>query len=91
MSFTEKISIDCKKATLLALQQEDGRTDISQNFSLFFHIKYCEACKRFQEQSLAINKAIHQYKAFIFSHPTLALSNEKKVSLQQLIDASYNK
>lgn len=86
--FLKKTMYNCKQATLLALQKQQGHLSVAGRFKLSYHLLFCNACKQFVKQSALIDKAMQDYKQQDrpVSH---SLSSSQKESLQQQIDALH--
>lgn len=82
----KKTVFNCKQATLLSLQKEEGTISVKERLKLFYHLLYCKYCKRFVKQSSIINAKNTDFSNSLFTHPPHLLSPQKKELIQQQID-----
>lgn len=47
----------CKKASFNISRQEEGALPLNRRIQLWIHLRFCEVCRKFAEQSAKINRA----------------------------------
>ena len=45
-----KVVFNCKEATLLSIKKEEGKIDVIERLKLWYHLLYCDPCRRFIAQ-----------------------------------------
>ena len=55
----KNIAYNCKKATLLIERKQVGSITIREKLELKVHLAGCSACRMFEQQSILINKLVH--------------------------------
>lgn len=58
MNWLKKIQHNCHKATFLIEKKQHGPITVREWLDLKIHLAGCSVCRRFQRQSLAINRMI---------------------------------
>jgi hypothetical protein len=79
------IKYNCRKATLLSLKKEGHKINMVEQLLLTVHLRYCESCRRFVQQSQMINQALAQMDETLFGAPTHRLSDSFKTALKRQI------
>jgi len=87
--FLKKTMYNCKQATLLALQKQQGHLSVAGRFKLSYHLLFCNACKQFVKQSALLDEAMKTYRQQQDQHVSHTLSSSQKESLQEQIDALH--
>lgn len=85
-----KIAYNCRKATFLIEKQQIASITIREKLELKIHLAGCSICRTFMEQSIAINKMVHD----LFHSPNrtdLKLDDRFKEELQEIIDEKLDK
>jgi hypothetical protein len=54
--------LTCREATRLISQQLDGPLPIDRRMLLRFHLIWCIACRRFEQQGALLRKAMQRYR-----------------------------
>jgi anti-sigma factor RsiW len=54
------LMLSCKEATRLTEKLFEGKLNLLKEWQLSMHLKVCEACKRYSQQSTAIDKAFRE-------------------------------
>lgn len=75
--------ISCKKATMLITQQEGRQLNLVEKFQLNIHLKACELCRRFRDQSRWLAMRLQ-------NDPGVQdkLSEEKKQALRDMLEGN---
>ncbi len=84
--FLNKITPNCKEATLYAQQAEDEKISFSTKLKLLFHLLYCASCRKFVKQSKLLSQAVYKYAHSLSNTPSNNLSNDAKDRMQQKIN-----
>jgi hypothetical protein len=82
----KKVVFNCKKATLLALKNNDGSASLWEKLQLFYHRLYCDPCRRFIKQSTEIDSFLSDVTRQEHENPTHHLPDPIKNHLQAQID-----
>ena len=83
-SVFKEIAYNCKKATFLIEKKLIGKISIGEKLVLKIHLTGCFACRIFEQQSLMINKLVHN---LFDEHGAAKLDNEFKNNiLEQIIE-----
>ncbi|MCU0320787.1 MAG: hypothetical protein MUE72_00140 [Chitinophagaceae bacterium] len=53
-----KMHIDCKTATKIISQKEEGRLSLKQRIQLIYHFYICSVCKLFYKQNKVLIKSV---------------------------------
>ncbi|WP_316838694.1 hypothetical protein [Pedobacter gandavensis] len=85
-----KILYNCRKATFLIEKKTLSPLTKQENILLKLHLAGCSICRRFQQQSLLINKMI-QHGFQENQKKPLSMNEDFKASLQQKIAQKWNK
>lgn len=81
-SVFKEIAYNCKKATFLIEKKLIGKISMRERLVLKIHLTGCSACRIFEQQSLMINKLVHD----LFNEPKATkLDNEFKSKVQDQI------
>lgn len=86
MKMMQKISFNCKEATLLALQKEEKQLSFLVRLKLAVHVATCRYCKWFLKESKQMDGAMYKLDQSLFEHPIHFLSEEKKVLIKNQLD-----
>lgn len=90
MNGLKKIVYNCRKATFLIEKKQITPLNMRESLELKIHLAGCSICRIFQQQSILINKMVHQL--FTASkHQELKLDDDFKKKLQERIDKEINK
>jgi len=85
-----KIAANCKKATFLIEKKQIGVLNKHEKLELKIHQAGCSECGIFEQQSLAINKLVHD----LYHEPKVdefKLDDEFKKETQERIDEEFDK
>jgi len=85
MNGLRKIQYDCKKATFLIEKKQLTALSFREKWELKIHLTGCSICRIFEQQSMMINKMVHE----LFHSSTLhqsKLDEDYKKQLQRRID-----
>ncbi|OKS88085.1 hypothetical protein [Mucilaginibacter polytrichastri] len=85
-----KIAYNCKKATFLIEKKQVGSITVREKLELKIHLAGCAVCRTFEQQSIVINKMVHD----LFHEPKLnelKLDDDFKRKLQGSIDEKLDK
>ena len=82
----KKIVNNCEQATLLILKKNEQGLSLKERLKLFYHLLFCDLCKRFGSQTLFVDDALHKCCDHLSYFPTHILSEELKKKIQQLVD-----
>jgi len=80
----KKIAYNCKKATFLIEKKQIGSISMREKMELKIHLAGCSVCRIFEQQSIVINKLVHD----LFHEPKLSefkLDDKYKNELQDRI------
>lgn len=83
--------LSCKKATLLIEKQQVQRLNPIRRAQLFMHLKICDGCFQYQQQSLLIEKLLKEKNHTLSQLSELSLSDKSKALIQKLIDEKMKK
>ena len=87
----KKIAYNCKKATFLIEKKQIGSISMREKLELKIHLAGCSVCRIFEQQSIVINKLVHD----LFHEPKpnelIKLDDNFKRELQQRIEEKLNK
>ncbi|MFA6245367.1 MAG: hypothetical protein WC615_00410 [Mucilaginibacter sp.] len=87
----KKIAYNCKKATFLIEKKQIGTISMREKLELKIHLAGCSVCRIFEQQSLVINKMVHD----LFHEPEpnehIKLDDKFKKELQQRIEKKLDK
>jgi hypothetical protein len=72
-----KTMFNCKQATLLSIKKEEGKITPVERLKLWYHLLYCDPCRRFIYQWSVLTK-----KKFTL----ISMSDQAKKRIQQKID-----
>ncbi|WCT10587.1 hypothetical protein [Mucilaginibacter jinjuensis] len=90
MSELKKIAYNCRKATFLIEKKQIDSLTLREKLELKIHLAGCSVCRTFQQQSIVINKMVHD-----LLHSTqnreITLDKEFKDELQNRIEEELNK
>ncbi len=81
-----KIVFNCKQATLLSLKKEEGKASLKERVALWYHLLYCDSCRRFVVQSKKMDKFLSDIKNQEKQQPANQLPDDVKKRLQDQID-----
>lgn len=82
----KKVVFDCRQATLLALKKEERKISPAERIRLWYHLLYCDVCRRFIRQSAEMNQAGRHFHKTLSDNPSHILSPESKERMQQQVD-----
>ncbi|WP_316802984.1 hypothetical protein [Pedobacter nototheniae] len=89
-SEVKKIAYNCRKATFLIEKQQLTSITLREKMELKIHLAGCIICQTFMQQSITINKMVHNL--FHSSNRTdLKLDKQFKEDLQEVINERINK
>jgi hypothetical protein len=54
--------VDCKQASRLISQEQDGALPLARRILLRWHLQWCEACRRFRLQAAFLRDAMRRYR-----------------------------
>lgn len=54
--------LDCKDATRLISRALDGPLPFGRRICLALHLRWCDACRRFERQTLVLRAAMRRYR-----------------------------
>jgi hypothetical protein len=74
--------LNCEKATLLAVKNQECPLGFKEQLILKFHLSLCDACQNFVTQSKLISNFLNQFP----TNFSKKMSETKKNELQELID-----
>jgi len=87
----KKIAYNCMKATFLIEKKQIGHITVREKLELKIHLAGCSVCRIFEQQSIVINKLVHD----LFHEPKLnefaKLDDNFKRELQGRIEEKLNK
>lgn len=81
----KKILFDCRQATLLSLKKDAGRISLIERLKLSYHLLGCDPCRRFIEQSHAIDQAGDKFEDFLRSNPPFRLPDNVRDNFSKLL------
>ena len=90
MSELKKIAYNCRKATFLIEKKQIGTISLREKLELKIHLAGCSVCRTFQQQSIVINKMVHDLLHSAQSRE-ITLDKEFKDELQNRIEEELNK
>jgi hypothetical protein len=90
MGELKKIAYNCRKATLLIEKKQIDKLTLREKLELKIHLAGCSVCRTFEQQSIMINKMVHQL-LHSAQHPEITLDKEFKENLQNRIEEELNK
>lgn len=77
-----KTVFNCKQATLLSIKREEGRITGVERMKLWYHLLYCDPCRRFIDQWDLLNKEIKKSK----KNALFTMSEQSKEDIQRRIN-----
>jgi uncharacterized membrane protein len=81
-----KIVFNCKQATLLSLKKEEGKASLKERALLWYHLLYCNSCRRFVIHSKKMNNFLSDLNKQETGQPTHIIPDDVKKVLQDRID-----
>jgi hypothetical protein len=90
MTLLNKITPNCKEATLYAQKAEEEKITFSERVKLLFHLLYCAPCRKFVKQSKLLSQAIYNYTHHLSNNSSNSLSSNAKERMQEKIN-EWNK
>ena len=82
----KKIAYNCKKATFLIEKKQIGSISMREKMELKIHLAGCSVCRIFEQQSITINRLVHD----LFHEPNpdelIKLDENFKKELQHRIN-----
>jgi hypothetical protein len=90
MSELKRIAYNCRKATFLIEKKQIGAITLREKLELKIHLAGCSVCRTFQQQSIVINKMVHNLLHSVQSRE-ITLDSVFKDKLQNRIEAELNK
>jgi hypothetical protein len=90
MSELKKIAYNCKKATFLIEKKQIGKITMREKLELKIHLAGCSVCRVFQQQSVMINRMVHDLLR-ASNYKEIKLDDEFKKDLQNKIEHELNK
>ena len=82
-----KIVFNCEQATFLMVKKTEQKLSVKERLKLFYHLLFCDPCKRFKLQTQIIDKSLHDCHEHLSHHPSEMLSTESKEKIQRTIDS----
>lgn len=82
----KKIVFNCKGATQRYLKKEEGRISLQDRLKLWYHLLYCDPCRRFIEQSKLLRKSAQTLKDSFLQQPPFTLSEESREKIRKQMD-----
>lgn len=76
------VKINCKQSTEYSVRKTEGGLGLYQRFQLWLHMRYCGACKRFEQQMQWVQSRLKQLQASKLS------KDEKEVLKKKLTNFS---
>ncbi len=71
-----KTVFDCRQATFLSVKKDEGSITPFERAKLWYHMLYCEPCRRFVRQWQLLKQASSQ--TTFAQHPPFTLSTEAR-------------
>jgi hypothetical protein len=85
-----KIAYNCRKATLLIEKKQIEGLSAREKLELKIHLAGCVICRIFEQQSILINRMVHEL-FHISKANELKLDEQYKKQLQERIEKELNK
>lgn len=88
------LMLSCTKATRLVEKQSMDGLSANENFRLAMHTAMCSACRRYQKQSLFLNKALSIHMNAppeVFSKKNIRLGFQTRQRIQREIEDALEK
>ena len=82
-----KIIFNCEQATFLLAKKSEQKLSLKERAKLFYHLLFCDPCRRFKVQTQIIDKTLHDCREHLSHHPSQTLSAEAKEKIQRSIDS----
>ena len=84
--------LSCLKATFLLEKREEEPLSIMEKFQLKLHLKICDKCANYSQQSHSINMALKQKAVLTKDNiASLKLSEPVKTRIQHAVSSNVNK
>lgn len=83
-----KIVFNCEHATFLMARKTEQKLSLKERLKLFYHLLFCDPCKRFKVQTQLIDKTLHDCREHLSHHPSQMLSSASKEKIQRTIDST---
>lgn len=83
----KKVVFDCRQATFLSVKRDEGAITPHERIKLWYHLLYCEPCRRFISHWRFLKGAGNS--AILFSRrPPFKLPDEARAKIQGQLDQS---
>ncbi len=81
----KKIAHNCKKATFLIEKKQIGKISMREKLELMIHLAGCSACRIYKQQSILINKLVHDLFHESQVNNDIKLADDRKKKMQDQI------
>lgn len=85
------IMITCKEATLLIGKEQEHAISFSEKIKMHLHLLFCKVCALFYKQSNHLHSAVKQLASDESVQEYISLNEDKKASLEDLIQKELKK
>ncbi len=82
------MKITCKQATYLISKNQETKLSLSNKLKLWFHVYYCTACKKFQQQTNRLSAFLSKNYDNIYN---IKLSNSSKLKINEALNEEIKK
>jgi len=87
-----KLMLSCEEATMLITRSDFETLSSIKQFKLKMHLASCSMCRNFKKQSSIITSQVNVLKKELDANKmTIALSDDSKKNLQDLINKNLKK
>lgn len=86
----KRVVLNCSQATLLSAKKEEGALSGKERMQLWWHLLYCNVCRRFIKQMHVMAKELKKMNDTLSEHPAQIFSDEQKNEMQKRINISDN-
>lgn len=86
-----KILITCKEATLLIGKEQEHAITLREKFNMHLHLLFCKVCALFYKQSNHLHTVIKQLASDESVTEQISLDEDKKATLEDLINRELKK
>jgi len=87
-----KLMLSCEEATMLITRSDFEALSSIKQFKLKMHLASCSMCRNFKKQSSIITSQVNVLKKELDANKmTIALSDDSKKNLQDLINKNLKK
>lgn len=90
-TLTHIIVLSCRKATMLIEKSQTGRINPIRRLQLYFHLKMCDGCLRYQKQSSFVENLLKNDHDTLSKISNLELSLKSKDFIQKAIEEKFKK